>query len=282
MKQLEKPNREAYGHLLLHVPHSSSLFPSESIYSWNDLDNEERLLIDYYTDELFVPQQESADISSVVFPYCRLFCDVERLVNDPLEKIGLGISYFREMPAERGCSRSFGGRVEAFNEYVDFHASVSKILFAMGEGTLLVDCHSFSSHPNLLCSTPPDIDICIGFNDDETRPSRETLVNTVQYFKAKGYKLGINTPFSNSKTYSVPTHYHSMMIEVNKRLYMNEQTLEKSDSFHELKHDIQSLYDVLLMKCNQKCQHANSSSQELLFEQNMPKKIKNKIDSDNI
>ena len=40
------------------------------------------------------------------------------------------------------------------------------------------------------------------------------------------------------------------MIEVNKKLYMDEKTLEKSDGFYRLKHDIQSLYDVLLEKQN--------------------------------
>ena len=46
----------------------------------------------------------------------------------------------------------------------------------------------------------------------------------------------------------VPVEYHTVMIEVNKRLYMNEQTLEKSDTFYKLKDDIQSLYDVLLKR----------------------------------
>jgi hypothetical protein len=36
------------------------------------------------------------------------------------------------------------------------------------------------------------------------------------------------------------------MIDVNKRLYMFELTLEESDSFCRLKCGIQSLYDVLL------------------------------------
>ena len=45
-----------YHNLLLHVPHSSTSFPVESKVSFNDLDDEERLLIDYYTDELFIPQ----------------------------------------------------------------------------------------------------------------------------------------------------------------------------------------------------------------------------------
>ena len=111
---------------------------------------------------------------------------------------------------------------------------------------LLIDCHSFSAHPNLLNPTPPDIDICIGYNDDETRPYTKTIDNIVQYFKSLGYKVGINEPFSNSKTFPVPVKYHSVMIEVNKRLYMNERTLDKIDSFYKLKHDIQSLYNLLL------------------------------------
>ena len=113
---------------------------------------------------------------------------------------------------------------------------------------LLIDCHSFSSLPNRLNSNPPDIDICIGFNEDETCPDKVVIGNIVHHFKTLGYKVGINEPFSNSKTFGVPVEYHTVMIEVNKRLYMDEQTLEKSDSFYKLKHDIQSLYDVLLRK----------------------------------
>lgn len=57
-------------------------------------------------------------------------------------------------------------------------------------------------------------------------------------------------PFSNSKTFDVPIEYHSVMIEVNKCLYMDELTLEKTDGFDQLKADIQSLYDKLLHPSN--------------------------------
>ncbi len=113
--------------------------------------------------------------------------------------------------------------------------------------TLLIDCHSFSNLPNLLNDNPPsDIDICIGYNEDLTCPKRVTIGNIVQYFRSLGYKVGINKPFSNSKTFSVPVTYHSVMIEVNKRLYMDEQTIEKTEGFEKLKQDIQSLYGTLL------------------------------------
>ena len=248
-KRIGKTINEYEG-ILLHIPHSSTSFPDGLHYSFQDLDGEEKLLIDYYTDELFVPCEKKWNISSVVFPYCRLYCDVERLVNDPLELKGLGISYHRIMESDNLPfeERSFSTMHEAFHYYADFHANVSKKIVDMTimNRTLLIVCHSFSEFPNLLNPTPPDIDICIRYNDDESRPDNKIIEKIVTHFKACGYKVGINDPFSNSKTFNVPLNYHSVMIEVNKRLYMDEYTLMKFDTFDKLKNQIQALYDMLL------------------------------------
>jgi N-formylglutamate amidohydrolase len=136
----------------------------------------------------------------------------------------------------------------AFNLYADFHAEVAKRLTYLGDDTLLIDCHSFSALPNLLNSNPPDIDICIGFNDDETCPDDGVIGDMARFFGSLGYKVGINEPFSNSKTFSVPVRYHSVMIEINKRLYMDEKTLEKNENFMGIHQMIQSLYEILLTK----------------------------------
>ena len=244
-------DKRDYDRILLHVPHSSIDFPENSKYSFCDVDNEERLLIDYFTDDLFAPKKGSKNISSVVFPYCRLFCDVERLLNDPLNEKGLGLSYSRLIGPEPYDFRVFGNWNDAYEVYVDFHAMVAKQIVKLKplcSPLLLIDCHSFSSMPNLLNRNPTsDIDICIGYNDDETCPDKVVIGNIVQHFKALGYKVGINKPFSNSKTFTVPVQYHSVMIEVNKKLYMDEHTLEKkTEGFTKLKQEIQSLYNILL------------------------------------
>lgn len=248
-KRIGKIIRDYQG-ILLHIPHSSISFPKGSRYSFLDLDGEEKLLIDYYTDELFVPYEQKWNIGSVVFPYCRLYCDVERLVRDPLEYSGLGISYHRlvdsyYLPFDE---RSFGTLRGVFHYYADFHAEVSKKIVDMTimNRILLIDCHSFSALPNLLNPTPPDIDICIGFNDDETRPEEKVIENIVRFFESFGYKVGINEPFSNSKTFPVPILYHSVMIEINKRLYMNEETLKKNEHFYRLHQILQELYGMVL------------------------------------
>ena len=80
--------------IILHVPHSSTKIPDISITpEIRDKCMEmARPLIDYYTDELFVPenygQQSSQRMIAIVFEYCRFFCDVERLEDDPLEAKG--------------------------------------------------------------------------------------------------------------------------------------------------------------------------------------------------
>lgn len=251
MEQERKSIWEGFGHILLHIPHSSTQFPENIKHTFSDIDIDERLLIDYHTDELFMPDEEREQIYSVIFPYCRLYCDVERLINDPLEEKGLGISYRRWVPSSSGHGntlRSFSTKEQAFKLYADYHAQISKQIVEIGSDLLLIDCHSFSSRPNLLNSNPPDIDICIGFNDDTTCPNTVVIGNIKQHFNSCGYKVAINTPFSNSKTFEVPVKYHSVMIEVNKRLYMNEQTLEKTNGFDQLKADIQSLYEKLLQR----------------------------------
>ena len=236
-------NNNMKKNLLLHVPHASTHFPQGAPFCFTDLNRDERLLIDYYTDELFVPDGGCDGIVPMVFLYCRLYCDVERLINDPLEEVGLGISY-AWMDHLSGEQRNFSTLADAFCLYADFHAEVAKRLTAMPDQRLLIDCHSFSALPNLLVSCPPDTDICIGYNEDESFPGEEVIGMMVQHFQTRSYKVGINAPFSNSKTFSVPVKYHSVMIEVNKRLYMDEESLEKTSGFHRLRKDIQDVYGL--------------------------------------
>ena len=237
--------------ILLHIPHSSTRFPEHSNHNFEELNEEERELIDYYIDELFQPSTPMWNIHSIIYPYCRLYCDVERLLDDPLEKYGLGFHYeydvkdeFLPLIGEKFCSRE-----DSFKEYVRHHSEATlKICELSKHRLLMIDCHSFSSRPTILNETPSDVDICIGFNDDRTKPYKGMLDRIIRFFEEHGYKVSVNSPFSNSKTFPVSKffHYSSVMIEVNKRLYMNEDTLEKTEGFLKLRQNIQSLYSILL------------------------------------
>lgn len=225
-------------------------------------------MIDWYTDELF--HTDRVRVTKVVSEICRTLCDVERMVYDPLEKIGYGIinkrMIKRSYPYSSGSSH-IAFKEEFFDptckELLEYYTMYqSRLVYAImnnaywvrqkyfgDNSVLLLDCHSFSSMPTALCDPGPQeqqVDICLGYNDDATCPPQELIDFVASYFEDLGYRVGRNTPFSHSKTVECPVPYHSLMIEVNKRCYMNEQTLEKTEGFARLRYVIEGLYSHIL------------------------------------
>ena len=98
---------------------------------------------------------------------------------------------------------------------------------------LLLDCHSFPSELS-------DVEICIGYNEDWSKPNKDTIELAVNLFEDYGYKVGINEPYSNSETPECPFIYQSMMLEVNKKTYMEDGSLrlKKNLSYRKTIHDL--------------------------------------------
>lgn len=145
------------------------------------------------------------------FPFSRFFCDVERLENDPLESIGQGIVY-----TDFGkCHRKIG-EVESKRLHEEFYrAFIDRLRCNLQPSAFLLDCHSFPSDLS-------DVDVCIGYNEDWSRPGDEILFQTKAIFESLGFKTGLNHPYSNSMSPLMPFAYPSMMIELNKKIYMCE------------------------------------------------------------
>ena len=233
--------------IILHIPHASSNFDfahQEDLKTvWRRMAEP---LIDWYTDELFTPSNDER-IIPVIFDTCRTLVDVERMCFDPLEEKGLGITAYPLLPGGN-IRNSQEEDIRYMRKYLDHQHRLANLLVEH-HNSLLIDCHSFSSRPTILqpdASRNQGIDICIGFNDDSTKPNEETLAVVEQHFSEKGYKVSFNVPFSNSKTVETPAKYKSLMIEINKSLYMDESTLQKNAAFESLKYDIKSLYKKLL------------------------------------
>ena len=197
--------------IVLHIPHASPVFPFGHL-GWDagilyEIDR----WTDWYTDWLFASSSRLGPrIIPVAYPFSRFFCDVERLENDPLEEIGQGIVY-----------RWFGGlRRTLSDRELDFalrsyQEHRQRLLHALTPGALMVDCHSFPADL-------ADTDICIGINDDWSRPGDDIVDRTVTHFLSKGYSVGLNEPYSNSISPETGFRYGSLMIEVNKRTYLQD------------------------------------------------------------
>jgi len=91
---------------------------------------------------------------------------------------------------------------------------------------------------------PKPADFVLGDRDGRSCDPAFTraLKNHIQ---SMGYSATINDPFKGVELiekYSNPTRgYHSLQLEINKSLYMNEETCEKNANYEKLKRDIESI-----------------------------------------
>ena len=112
--------------IVLNIPHSSSEFPGTAKDGWeNGIDEHIQRWTDWGTDRLFgMASSMDPRIHPVTFPWSRFFCDVERLENDPLEKIGHGIVY----SSFEGIGRNLTGTEIIYRSYYLGHKAATRFL----------------------------------------------------------------------------------------------------------------------------------------------------------
>lgn len=239
-----------YKNIILHIPHSSMLFPIDENYINNDeflftLNN----LTDKYTDEIF----NVSGTNRVVFKYSRLFCDVERYNDDsePMNKKGMGVYYTKGL---NGIT--FRKVVESTldvvcGEYNKHHARlVENINKCVNSGTtLLIDCHSFSPIrfkndgvlDNISDIDLQEFDICLGYND---KHNFELVSNVKDLFESLGYKVDLNNIYKGAIDYNIDG-CDTIMIEINKKLYLNKDNTTKSTDFYKIVNTIDYVINSL-------------------------------------
>jgi N-formylglutamate amidohydrolase len=226
-----------YKRIVLNEPHASveGLYDDELSFWQIDarfINDVVMRLTDWHTDYLFHGYRNER-IRAVRFPYSRFVVDAERLWNDPMETIGQGIVYRYYDKYVRSVPKDAEKRLLRL-----WHWHQQQLRNALSEDALLLDCHSFPSEMG-------DVDICIGFNEDWSKPAKDTLELAVNLFEENGYKVGFNEPFSNSETPDCPFRYQSMMIEVNKRTYMDPNSLHLKCPTH-FKQDVNGVITHLM------------------------------------
>ncbi len=226
-----------YDRIVLNEPHASieGLFDKKlSGWSIDDRFLNEIVfpLTDWHTDYLFHGFSHP-NIKTVRFPFSRFIVDAERLWNDPMERIGQGVIY-----------RYFGDYQRILTKRQEWSLGSlwtkhqNNLKKNLCENALLLDCHSFPEDMG-------DVDICIGFNDDWSRPNMKLLSYTFNLFKDNGYTIGINYPYSNSEAPECPFKYQSMMIEINKRVYLERRSIYLK-THHEQKKSIREVIGQLI------------------------------------
>ena len=221
--------RNPYTNIVLAVPHAEG-GPSHIDWSKNaEIVAERDRWTDWLTDELFFSHEEGAVM--VRGAVSRFDCDLERLEGESDR-----LCKFRHLAGGMvDVSASVTNRMLA--EWFQYRAEVMEAA-SLGERPLIIDCHSF---PNGLA---PDIDVCIGFNDDESRPPQDVLDSLAACFRSAGFSVAFNSPYANALA---PVGYcgHSLMIEVNKHCYLTAEN-KKGAHYVKLRNCLRRVYKMLL------------------------------------
>jgi N-formylglutamate deformylase len=234
---------------VLHIPHSSQQVPGDErqaiLLDDAALDSELLRMTDAYTDELF--PLTSVEAARLVFPVSRLVCDVERFPtdeNEPMAARGMGAIYVRTSKGEVLRAQPDAAHRQTLLDrwYGPHHAKLERMvndMIARSGVCLIVDCHSFSSaplphEPDQAADRP---DFCVGTDSFHTPAAvRDAIIAAIQN---EGYSVAVDAPFAGAlvplSAYQKDRRVLSMMIEVNRRLYMDENTGLKRHDFGQIR-----------------------------------------------
>jgi N-formylglutamate amidohydrolase len=145
-----------------------------------------------------------------------------------------------------------GEALERINRlYTPYHDTLSALLAEAHRAfgcAVLIDCHSMPSNPiTEQGGARPDFVLGDRFgtscNGDLTRLAADKL-------SSLGYAVALNRPYAGGY---ITEHYgrphkaqHVLQIEINRALYMDETSFEKSGGFERLRTDLESMVEALI------------------------------------
>ncbi len=243
--------------IVLNVPHSSvGALETARWRQKTELVNAANVWTDWHTNIIFRPDERlfsEKDVQMHVFGKSRFVVDAERLVDDPMEAIGQGIVYEKYdcrpvMDLTLTRKVSWGEKRALYKERKAFLAGIEKAILKndrKGYGNVLIDCHSF----------PPfmgEVDVCLGYNEDESKPSRAVFREVKRIFNSAGFAVGVNTPFANSlqpvsakNLARLDEEYCSLRIDVNKKVYLVEGGVDLKPEWTQFEKCVNDVYKFL-------------------------------------
>lgn len=260
--------------VVFNSPHSGNQYPASFVAS-SKLDPKTlRKSEDALIDELFLPVVEmGAPLLRAHFP--RAYLDVNRepyeldpsMFVDPLPDYvnctslrvagGLGtiprvVSETEEIYAHRLAFSQAEDRIREL--YLPYHSCLNALVESVYEAfgvVLLVDCHSMPSagfaDDSLKLKGRPDI--VLGDRYGSTcNPDAVYFLESA--FRAAGYSVTRNKPYAGgyiTQAYSKRTAgRHTIQIEINRALYMNEDSLQPHGGFIALRKDLAKIMRAML------------------------------------
>jgi len=251
--------------LVFSSPHSGSLYPSDFVQQ-SHLDRTVlRKSEDCFIDEIFSAAISiGAPLLRALFP--RAYLDLNREpyeldpgmftkplpdyvnTNSPRVAAGLGtiariVSSREEIYHSKLEFADAEQRIERL--YKPYHKNLLSLINRARDlfgYCILIDCHSMPSSglPTAYGKKKKPIDIVLG--DRHGISSAPDIIDMIeQYLVERGYLVTRNNPYAGGFTtqrYGNPANgVHAVQIEINRRLYMDEKSLQRSPGLNKLRRD---------------------------------------------
>lgn len=246
--------------IILHIPHASTKLPKIFKEQKFELNNQEiqdfnYKICDLYTDKLF----SFLKFKNIKFKYSRIFCDVEKYVDDNKEvmsKYGMGVIYSKTHKQKTFFIPSQKYKNYVLNKYYFCHHDKLTKLTQKNinkKKTILVDCHSFSKEiiiDKKLDNQLPDI--CIGINNYET--DKNLLEYIKNYFLNLNYSVAINYPYCGAivpnNLVDNKNNLFEIMLEINREIIYDNNYLKygKKPKLNKIKFKKLKKHIYLLLK----------------------------------
>jgi N-formylglutamate deformylase len=270
MQPLVKPVAQP-SPVVLDSPHSGRDYPSDFDFACPL----ERLrkAEDFLVDELFAFAPElSVPLLCATLP--RSYIDINRAVDDidpellskeerhgsrPSAKSELGMGLiWRLLEGGEPIYRRTLRRTEIDERirlnWHPYHAALGQLISAAHRThghSLHINCHSMPSrsrmYPVEMRHTMP-FDFLVG-NRDGTTSSAVLLDRVVDLLRAEGFVVGVNEIFKGVeliRRHGDPANgRHSIQLEINRKLYMDEDRLAPTDGFSQIQSTLRRLVEVL-------------------------------------
>jgi N-formylglutamate deformylase len=240
--------------IILHIPHSSTNVPLTEGYIVDSITLEKEILklTDWYTDDLFFSKNDEM----IVAEFSRIFCDPERFTDDSQEvmaQYGMGVLYEKSDNGEELRTVTPELKEKILQSYYWKHhdklsAAVNRQLESFDKA-VIIDCHSYPSQPlkRDLDKNPIRPDFNIG--TDSFHTPTELIDISVSFFEKAGYTLGIDWPYKGSivplEHFQKNKKVSTIMLEINRALYLNEPTNQKSESYDQIKQTVNAYIQTI-------------------------------------
>ena len=260
------PETAAAAPLVVTSPHSGAHYPADFLAASALNAHDIRQSEDMYVDSLFA-DAPCLGVPLLAARFPRAYLDLNRapyeleqkLFTDKLPdhidtrsmRAAAGLGTVPRLVAENTpiykTKLSYAEAEQRIEEiYKPFHAGLNGLLENLRNDfgySVLLDAHSMPSQATQL-SGRDEVDFVLG--NRHGRACHPALTEHVEAFLvARGWRVALNKPYAGgfiTEQYGAPARgTHALQIEINRAIYMDEASHQKSDGFNALRQDMAAL-----------------------------------------